>query len=74
IAQRIRHRDRIEVLDGEGANVEHTPELIGAIFDEELDKLIRELPSAAPRGSVDTLVEARRVSEAMIRSGEFDPI
>lgn len=74
IAQRIRHRDQIEILDSDGTNVTHTPELVTKIFNEELEKLIGELATDAPPGSLDTLIEARRLSEGMITNGEFDPI
>jgi malate synthase len=74
IAQRVRHRDQIEILDGDGANVEHTPELVSTIFDEELEKLIAEIPSNGPPQAVETLIQARRISEGMIVNGEFDPI
>ena len=52
--------------------VEHTPELIGRLFDEELDRLLQERKSDDPQIAV-TLREARRISEEMIRREEFDP-
>src|SRR5216110_1025314 len=42
IAQRMRHSRQVEVLDENGAAVTHTPELITRLFDEELDRLLRE--------------------------------
>lgn len=74
IAQRIRHRDIAKITGGDGADVEHTPEFISRIFDEELERLIEELPADAAPAAVETLTEARRQSEGMIISGEFDPI
>src|SRR5246500_2142472 len=44
IAQRVRHSNAVEILDGAGLPVRHTPELIHALFDEELDKLIAQPP------------------------------
>ncbi|HBB87414.1 MAG TPA: hypothetical protein DC047_07345 [Blastocatellia bacterium] len=73
IAQRIRHRDSVIVLDEAGANVVHTPALVSQLFDEELQKLIAELPGDAASGEVEKLIEARRRSEEMISRGEFDP-
>lgn len=73
IAQRIRHRDRVMIVNENGANVVHTPAFITQLFDEELQKLITELPSDAASGEVEKLIEARRRSEEMINRGEFDP-
>jgi len=42
IAQRMKHSDKVEVLDEGGVPVLHTPELIRDLFDEELDRLLRE--------------------------------
>jgi malate synthase len=72
IAQRMRHSRQAEILDDSGTAVEHTPELIGRLFDEELDRLLQERKSDDPQIAV-TLREARRISEEMIRREEFDP-
>lgn len=78
IAQRIKHRDTVKITGIDRANVEadveHTPEFVSRIFDEELERLIEELPEDAAPGAIETLTEARRQSEEMIISGEFDPI
>jgi len=42
IAQRMRHARQAEILDARGTAVEHTPELIGRLFDEELDRLLQD--------------------------------
>ena len=42
IAQRMKHSGKVEVVDESGAPVLHTPELIGDLFDEELERLLRE--------------------------------
>src|SRR6202007_173139 len=49
IAQRMRHSRRVEVLDENGAAVPHTQELITRLFDEELDRLLRERKSDDPQ-------------------------
>lgn len=74
IAQRIHHRDVVKVTDRKGEPVKHTPEFVSQLFDEELDHLIRELSPGAEESNRESLVEARQLSELMIRNGEFDPI
>jgi malate synthase len=73
IAQRLKHSDRVEVLDEAGMPVLHTPELIRDLFDEELDRLLRETAKSNDTQMAATLREARRMSEEMIRRGEFNP-
>src|SRR5213080_598675 len=70
IAQRMRHNGN--VADDTGEVVVHTPELISKIFDEELEKLLAN--PGRDLGSTDTFREARRISEAMIKAEEFDPV
>ncbi len=70
IAQRLKHRDAVEVLDDGGKPVKHTPEFVSQIFDEELAHLLREPPAGVP----DKYRAARRVSEEMIRHEQFDPV
>ncbi len=72
IAQRIQHSDKVDILDESGAPVRHTPELIRNLFDEELDRLLRETVKESDAQAA-TLREARRISEEMIRRGEFNP-
>jgi len=75
IAQRIRHRDRVKILDDSGNTVEHTPEFVTRIFDEELEKLLSSTdPKIREQGSPETYRAARRVSEAMITNSEIDPV
>jgi malate synthase len=74
IAQRIRHRDTVKIVDAGGQVVKHTPELVSEIFDEELSRIIRELPAGSDDSVVEKYVCARRVSEEMIARGEFDPV
>jgi malate synthase len=73
IAQRMRHAAQIEVVDENGAAVRHSPELISRLFDEELDRLLRETAKNNDPQMAATLREARRISEEMIRREEFDP-
>ncbi|MBM4396355.1 MAG: hypothetical protein FJ087_11755 [Deltaproteobacteria bacterium] len=73
LAQRIRHRDVVPVVDASGRPVLHTPEYVSRVFDEELARLIEELPRGKDAGDAGTLREARRVGEDMISMGWFDP-
>jgi malate synthase len=73
IAQRLRHRESVAIDDAGGRPVPHTPELITQIFDEELGRILRELPSDAPGISRQRYQHARILSEQMIFSGEFNP-
>ncbi|MFZ0290986.1 MAG: hypothetical protein WB616_13805 [Candidatus Sulfotelmatobacter sp.] len=74
IAQRVRHRDLVSIEDEQGRNVEHTPEFVTGLFDEELDRLLRELPAAAGEEERKRFRRGRELSEAMIVNGEFDPV
>jgi malate synthase len=74
IAQRILHRDAVRIGDDEGNSVHHTPELVTKLFDEELERIIAELPPDAGPGEIATFCEARRISEEMITLGQFDPV
>src|SRR5438477_1523171 len=69
IAQRMRHGS---VVDDAGKIVAHTPEFITQLFDEELEKLLAN--PGRDLGTAETFREARRISEAMIVNGKFDPI
>ncbi|MEW6210390.1 MAG: hypothetical protein AB1631_18630 [Acidobacteriota bacterium] len=73
IAQRMLHCERVKIVDSSGRPVAHTPELVSELFDEELNRIIRELPEAN-HSDVERYVAARRLSEDMIARGEFDPV
>jgi malate synthase len=73
IAQRMKHSDKVAVLDEAGAPVRHTTELIRDLFDEELDRLLRETAEDSDPQRIARLREARGVSEGMIRREEFNP-
>src|SRR5216683_3846335 len=79
IAQRVKHADKVEVLDDSGQAIRHTPELITGLFDQELERLLQE--NAKQSGDSEQaatqaarLTEARQLSEEMIRRGEFNPV
>ncbi|HZQ94226.1 MAG TPA: hypothetical protein VFA67_04405 [Candidatus Sulfotelmatobacter sp.] len=74
IAQRTIHRDLVHVLDEQGRSVKHTPQFITQLFDEELDRLLRELPANTDPQDADRYRRAREISEAMIVNGEFNPV
>ncbi len=73
IAQRILHRVTV-TDDDEGWPIRHTPELISKLFDEELNRILRELPAETPPEIAAVYCKAREIGEAMIVRGEFDPI
>jgi len=58
IAQRVLHK--IKVPDDRGQQVTHSPELLTQLFDQELDRLLKESPQASH------FAEARRQSEGMV--------
>jgi malate synthase len=74
IAQRIRHRDSMEATNAQGISVRHTPEFVSELFDEELDRILRELPAGTNESEVEKYCEARRVSQLLVTNSEFDPI
>jgi malate synthase len=72
IAQRVRHK--VKVAGDDGKPIEHSAELITRIFDEELAKIQKDLPSEIDREAARTLPEARRMAEEMIVQGHHSPI
>jgi malate synthase len=79
IAQRMKHADTVDILDENGKAVRHTPERIHELFDEELERLLQENAkqtgdTAQTEKQAAALREARRLSEEMIRRGEFNPV
>jgi malate synthase len=73
IAQRMRHSEAMDILDEAGKPVEHMPELISRLFNEEVEKIVAN-PARADIGTPETFREARRTAEAMILNGEFNPV
>jgi malate synthase len=74
IAQRIRHRATVEVADEPASPAKHDPEFVSQVFDEELDRILGELPADTGEPVNAKYREARRISELLIRNEEFDPI
>ena len=72
IAQRVRHK--VKVQDDGGKMVEHSPALVTRLFDEELEKLQRDLPSEIDSKAATTLPDARRMAEELIVQGRHSPI
>jgi malate synthase len=50
-----------------------TPASLSTMFDEELERILRELPPEATELDRDRYREARFQSQSMIESGTFDP-
>lgn len=74
IAQRMRHSERTPILDNSGQPVRHTPEFIHQLFDEELDRILRELPPDSDATVGEKYRQARRMGEDMILTGQFNPV
>ena len=72
IAQRVKHRKSVVILDENGDEIKHTPELVTELFDEELARILGELPN--DEAKKDLYRKARIISEEMIVSGQHDPI
>lgn len=51
----------------------YTPESLAAMFDEELERILRDLPPDATVEDRERYRLARKLSEQMILLGEFDP-
>jgi malate synthase len=73
IAQRIRHRDVVEILDENSNPIAHTPEMVTKIFDEELRRILGELRADATPETVERFTRARVFSERMIVENQFNP-
>ncbi len=73
IAQRIRHHDRLEMEEASD-QIRHTQETISQMFDQELDRILRELPPGVNGPVIEKYRAARIISEVLIRNQEFDPI
>jgi len=73
IAQRMRHRDVTRVLNEQGEPVLHTPEFVTRLFDEELKRILHELPASSSEETIERYTQARILSERMILTNEFNP-
>jgi malate synthase len=56
-----------------GNLVVHTPELVTRLFDEELARIVQELPPNTPAETIERFTQARVLSERMITTNEFNP-
>jgi len=65
IAQRTLHQ--VKVPDAESRTIAHTPELVTQLFDDELDRLLRESSANGDAASADSFRKARDLGEGMIR-------
>jgi malate synthase len=74
IAQRMMHSDAVEIVDETGKPTRHMPEFITRLFEEELERLLGEGSKVNDPTVTARLREARRMSEDMIHSGEFNPV
>ncbi len=74
IAQRVKHSAETPILDDRGGPISHTPELVTQLFDEELGRILSELPPNADETTRGTYRKAREQSEAMITSRQFNPV
>ena len=74
IAIRARHGSAAQVMDDDGKVFVHTRESVSRIFDEELARIVRELPPGSDPSLAETYRRARVISENMIVRGEFNPI
>jgi malate synthase len=74
IAQRMRHRDAIRIVDENDRPASHSPERITQLFDDELSRILRELPAETPADTREQYRQARVLSEQLIAAGEFTPI
>jgi malate synthase len=73
IAQRLRHYAKASIVDEQVRPVAHTLSFISQLFDQELSRLLAELPTGTGPEAAIRLREARRISEEMILCGEFTP-
>jgi malate synthase len=72
IAQRVRHK--VSVPGEDGKPVQHSSELVTSLFDEELARIQKDLPTEIDRKAAAALPEARRIAEDMIVQGHHSPI
>jgi malate synthase len=52
----------------------YTPASLSGLFDEELDRILRELPAGSSSEVETRYRKARELSEKMILTGRFDPV
>jgi hypothetical protein len=64
----------VRIVDDGGQPIAHTPERITELFDEELSRILRELPENTSSETIAQFKQARFLSEKLIVSGEFTPV
>jgi hypothetical protein len=64
----------VPIPGADGHPVAHTPEMVHGCFEEQLARLVQELPRGRDAGNEATLTAACAASEAMIRNQWFDPV
>jgi malate synthase len=76
LAQRMKHSEAAPISDADGNPVEHTPEFLARLFDEELERILDELAAGKLKdaGTPETFLKARIASEQMILHGDFTPV
>lgn len=74
LAQRLRHRATVPVRGDDGRDVPHDEAYLARSFNDALFALVAELPLGRDVGDATTLGAARKMSEAMIHQGAFDPV
>jgi malate synthase len=74
IAQRITHSEASPIEGGAGGTAAHTHEFVSRLFDEELARLLDSGAPGRDLGGPETMREARRASEELIRNGWFSPV
>ena len=74
IAQRLRHSKQVPIVDEDGKPVEHSWPMIRRLFDEELERILGEIPEGSDQSIIDTFREAKTMAEGLIFSGQFDPV
>ena len=65
---------RVAIADDAATPINHTPELVTRLFDEELARILRQRGTMKDVGTAATFRQARTISEAMILGGAFDPL
>lgn len=66
IAQRMKHSQVMPTP--------HTPAYVSQLFDEELERILRELPAETMDDAREKYRQARQISEEMIIKEQFNPV
>lgn len=74
LAQRVRHRASVPVVDERGAVVDHDDGLLAQVLEHACEERIAALSTGEDFGDADSLRTACEQSGTLIREGHFDPI